>query len=127
MSYDTREPLLIQVSQPSDGLYRVALAGEIDLACAPELAQAFAAFSGTTYDRVVVDLSELSFIDSSGIKALIAAAKVIQAEGRVMTLVGAGPNVQRVLDIVNLSAVMPIERSEVGAAAQKVTSASRRS
>jgi anti-sigma B factor antagonist len=101
------------VTQPSDRGYLVALSGELDLAGVPALSERFAAFSDLASPRVVVDLSELRFIDSTGIRALMAAARAIGTNGGLMTLTAPRPNVQRVFDIVRLGDVILIEQSPV--------------
>jgi anti-anti-sigma factor len=106
---EARDRFRIAVSRPLERLSVVALAGELDLACAPELSRALADLAGTGCDRVVVELSELSFIDSTGIKALIAAARAMEEEGGALTLSAPTPNVARVFEIVKLSDVIPIE------------------
>lgn len=50
----------------------VAVAGELDLASAPELADALGDVDWEEFDRVVFDLQEVDFLDSSGLGALIA-------------------------------------------------------
>jgi anti-sigma B factor antagonist len=86
----------------------VALHGELDMAQAPVLTHAFAELSDSG-DEVVVDLSELSFIDSTGIQALINAAAVIRDHGGVMTLRAPKADIQRIFEIVRLGELLPIE------------------
>ena len=68
-----------QVTHEADGMTRVALAGELDMAVAPafraELERAV-----TEGASVIVDLRELEFMDSSGMHALAAA----EARARAM-------------------------------------------
>ncbi len=58
-------------STESDGATTITVAGEVDLATAPELRTALMAARGD----VTVDLAEVSFMDSSGLGALVAARK----------------------------------------------------
>jgi anti-sigma B factor antagonist len=58
-------------SLESDGATTVAVAGEIDLATAPALRAALLAATGD----LTVDLAAVSFMDSSGLGALVAAQK----------------------------------------------------
>ena len=80
----------------------VALHGELDIASAGGLADALVEVAGST---VVVDLSGLTFINSSGISALEAARSRILEKG-LGQLVLARPRemVRKVLEIVGLSA-----------------------
>jgi anti-anti-sigma factor len=56
----------------------------------------------------VVDLAELEFIDSSGVKMLLAAAKAIEADGRSMILAGPKLSVRRALEILRIDETVPI-------------------
>jgi anti-sigma B factor antagonist len=78
----------------------VALHGELDLASAEGLAGALVDLAGST---LVVDLADLSFMDSSGIGALVTARKRIRAQG-LGDLVVTRPTaiVQKALEIVGL-------------------------
>jgi anti-sigma B factor antagonist len=57
-------------SSRTDGTLIVDVVGEIDMATAPELAAAIGAADGGV-QRVVVDLSDVSFLDSSALNALV--------------------------------------------------------
>ncbi len=83
------------------GIHVVALSGELDAATSDGLADAIVRAAGST---VVVDLSGLTFMDSSGIGALVVAKKRIVAKGLgQLVLTRPGAAVSRVLDIVGLS------------------------
>jgi anti-sigma B factor antagonist len=77
----------------------VALQGELDMDTAAGLSAWLVEIAGSP---VVVDLSELTFIDSSGIAALATAKKRMTAEGNEMILTRPRPNVRRVLEILGL-------------------------
>jgi anti-anti-sigma factor len=53
-------------------------------------------------EQVVVDLSGLSFIDSSGISELLRIASTLDEQGRTLTIHDPSPAVQRVLEITGL-------------------------
>lgn len=111
MSDLSPELFAIDVSQPSKGLYVVSLTGEMDIATAPELPRRLETLHGAGPHQIVVDLANLTFIDSTGINALAVAAKAIQGNGGEMTLVAPTPHTQRVFEIVHLSEVVSIEQS----------------
>jgi len=84
------------------GLHIVALHGELDIVSAYGLALALVEVAGST---VVVDLSGLTFMDSSGISALVMARNRIVADGRgQLVLARPGAIVRRALEIVGLNA-----------------------
>lgn len=80
----------------------VALHGELDIVSAYELALALVEVAGST---VVVDLSDLTFMDSTGITALVMARKRILADGRgELVLTRPAGIVGKALEIVGLNA-----------------------
>ena len=111
MSEPSSELFVIDVTQPSPGLYVIALIGEMDIANAPEFAARIAGLGATGSDRVVIDLSALTFLDSSGINALVSAAKAIEAGGGEVTLAAPTSHIRQVFEIVHLSDVVSIEPS----------------
>ncbi len=68
----------LSISQ-HDGLSIVRMSGELDLASSDRLSALLSDLSDQT---VVVDLAELTFIDSSGIAALVAAKDRLRSAGR---------------------------------------------
>ena len=81
------------------GFHIVALHGELDLMSANGLTDALVELAGST---VVVDLSDLTFMDSSGIGALVRARNRIRADGQLM-LSRPGGIVRRALEIAGLT------------------------
>jgi len=75
----------------------VTVAGEIDVATAPQLT---AAIASVTEGPVVVDLSGVEFIDSSGIGALVAAHQLLAAAGRELRI---GPRSRTVAHVLSVS------------------------
>jgi anti-sigma B factor antagonist len=72
----------------------IALEGELDLATSPQL-EAACPEAARQARRVVIDLSGLSFIDSTGLRALLSANTSGQREGLELTLIR-GPERQGV-------------------------------
>jgi anti-sigma B factor antagonist len=83
------------------GVHVVALHGELDIVSADGLALALVEVAGSV---VVVDLSGLTFIDSSGISALVRARNRIVGDGRgQLVLTEPREIVRKALEIVGLS------------------------
>jgi anti-sigma B factor antagonist len=78
--------------------------GEVDLATAPHFARALHT-ACRKYDRLIVDLTRLRYLDGSGVKVLLEA---VDLEGKRFVLVGSSPTVHRVLDILRVGDMMPI-------------------
>ena len=79
----------------------IAVAGELDIATAPELCAQLDAVRAVRRPRVLVDLTDLTFCDSTGLRALMGAAREVRAQGGQFAIacppLGA---VARVLEIV---------------------------
>ena len=83
-----------------DDVHVISLHGELDLANAARVREALVEVAGST---VVVDLADLSFLDSSGIAALLGARKRILAAGHEIEMRGAQGMVRRVLELTGLT------------------------
>ena len=91
-------PLALSVEQ-QDGATVVSVAGEVDMITAPKLRECLLATQGD----VVVDLSAVSFLDSSGIAALINARSQLDAAGGNLTLRNPKGLIRRALEIIGLA------------------------
>jgi anti-sigma B factor antagonist len=89
--------------QPDPGLPgRFTLAGELDLASAPALVSAVETAIEAGHRDIVLDVRTLSFVDSTGISAMIRLSN--RLEGGSITLVGPQTHVARVLRLVRADA-----------------------
>ena len=79
---------------------RLRLCGELDLAFAPRLAEAIAehARRGAT---VILDLSELTFMDSSGLAEILKAHNESQLDGWELRITTASGAVDRIFDLTD--------------------------
>jgi anti-sigma B factor antagonist len=84
--------------EPFDNGTVVRAKGEIDMSVGPDLRAALDALSGTVW----VDLSELTFIDSTGIGALVNTRVRLRESGGELRLVNPRGAVSRVLEIMGL-------------------------
>ncbi|MGH8980799.1 MAG: STAS domain-containing protein [Acidimicrobiales bacterium] len=91
--------LEIQV-QDDDTSRRVHLRGEIDLATAHQLRDALVQHAKSS---LALDLSDVSFLDSSGIGVILSARERVVAEGRAFTIDDASESVRQVLAYSGLS------------------------
>jgi RND superfamily putative drug exporter len=89
-----------------DGRLRLRLDGELDLVTAPWLARRLRKIEAHRPPVLVIDLRDLTFMDSSGLRELFSAQRRARAEGRRLALVkGSGP-IDRVLEMVRADAAM---------------------
>ncbi|HZA26655.1 MAG TPA: STAS domain-containing protein [Actinomycetota bacterium] len=85
------------------------LQGEMDLASKEAFADALRSLTREDGD-ITLDLSDLTFIDSTGIQALIKAAENLQEEARLI-LHAPGKTVLRVFDLMRMDTVPRVEIS----------------
>jgi len=85
-----------------DGGPRVAVRGELDMATSPELTSALESLEKTEVQRVVVDLSKVTFIDSSAISALVRAKAALEARGAMLVIAPASRQVEMALRLCEL-------------------------
>ena len=90
----------LEVSTTSLGLWAVVrVDGEIDLDSAGELSEAALAAMQEIGPRVVLDLSGVTFMDSTGLKVLLAVHKRAELAGGRLVLAGPTRSVNRVVSI----------------------------
>jgi anti-sigma B factor antagonist len=76
---------------------------ELDLATAPGVQRDLERHIADGHRRVVVDMGETTFMDSSGLRALIVGRKRLEENGGTLLLSGCTPQVLRVLEATGLS------------------------
>ncbi|MDP9255602.1 MAG: STAS domain-containing protein [Actinomycetota bacterium] len=101
----------LHVSEAGGGRSVVAVAGELDIAGAPQLLSAVASLARPGTDAIAIDLSALTFIDSSGINALRSAVRSANARGVGAIVAAPSERVKRVLELVKLADVLRLEHS----------------
>jgi len=101
-------PLSISVADDGDGVRVVALTGELDFLSASDLGARLSDLRGQTGNAVVIDVSGLTFIDSTGLNVLVAGVQAIQATSSVV-VAGASKHVSRVFEIVRLGETVRVE------------------
>ncbi|MDO8210501.1 STAS domain-containing protein [Conexibacter sp. CPCC 206217] len=85
-------------------------AGELDLATAPQLLAALRAHDD--YERLVIDLRSLSFMDSSGLRLLVSERDRAVAGGYELRLVRGGAEIGRLLRLTRLDEKLPFVEAE---------------
>lgn len=96
------------------GRATLTLVGELDLATTPRLNQYLTMLARTHKGLVVIDLRQLTFLDSTGVTALVAADSYARRDGWNLAIVKGPPQVQRVLEICGLTEVLPLADEPLG-------------
>ena len=84
------------------------LEGEIDLHVSPRVAVSLRAMTEQKPGRLVVDLSRVTYIDSSGLAVLIEGMQNVEAYGGKLVLAGLQENVRPIFEIARLDQVFII-------------------
>lgn len=92
---------LAVVATATDGIRVLSLAGELDHDSGETLRQALAA-TGTEKPRIVLDMRQVTFMDSTGVNILIAAYRTISEAGGWVRLAAPSKTVLRVVQLVGI-------------------------
>ena len=87
---------------------RVSVVGELDAASAPRLQRSLDAVIGVSAGAVVLDMSGVSFIDSTGLRVLLVLQQRLSAQRRPLTLGDVSVQTRRLLDLSGLSSVLGV-------------------
>jgi anti-sigma B factor antagonist len=99
----------IRYEDVNENFRRIFLSGRLDTAGSEQITTQFGELVESTKRGVVVDLSEVTFLSSMGIRALIANAKAQQAKGGRMVLQVEGNDVVvRTLEATGIDELIPI-------------------
>ena len=107
---DLSPPVFEAKGEHQDGILRLWLSGELDLATVPIFEQALARADARACGVVALDLSEVSFIDVAGARAIVSARDSLAAEGRAMRIVGASAVACRVFELTGLTRYLDGQR-----------------
>ncbi|GGX41142.1 anti-sigma factor antagonist [Tateyamaria omphalii] len=108
-------------SRSEDSLQVVSVHdSRIDAAVAIEFKEAMRSATDSGDDTVVLDLSEVQFIDSSGLGAIVAAMKQM-GQSRKLALAGLTPTVEKVFRLTRMDSVFPVFPTLDGAIAELKT------
>jgi anti-sigma B factor antagonist len=96
----------IDAEQLPDGTRVLLLAGELDLYTAPDVEEALLELLSAGAMRVVVDLSDVTFIDSVALGVIVRARKELGTSGTLGVV--CPPGVSRFFEVAGLDRILPI-------------------
>ena len=85
----------------------VQVSGEVDLATCPQLRAQLIELVDQGVYHLIVDLEQVSFLDSSGIGVLIGALRRLREHGGSLRLTAPSPPVRRVLELTGVTTILP--------------------
>ena len=101
----------LQYSELDNNIRLIKLSGKFDIIGTGEIETKFTGYCAGSHIRVLVDLSEVDFLASIGIRLLMLTTKSIASRGGRMVLLNPIPEVQNVLEVTGIPAIIPIYSS----------------
>ena len=95
------------VTEPSPEGVRVLARGELDMYTAEDVTHILASVEAGEPGEVVLDLSEVTFIDSTGLRLIVAASVRSTRNGNHLSIVPS-PAVDRVIDLCDIREQLPL-------------------
>jgi anti-anti-sigma factor len=99
----------VTVETTPSGVVILHVVGELDMATCRRVEDTMR--TAVPASRVIIDLSKCSFLDSAGLRFLIAAHRDVASAGGTMELVAADSGIVRVLDLTNVDTMMTVHES----------------
>ena len=102
----------------------LSVGGDLDVVGAPDLRQAVVTAVADGSRLLALDLSELDFVDSFGIGAVVGALKRLRQRGGDLALVCPSPRIRRVFEICDLDRILALHDS-IGGVAEDAAASTR--
>jgi anti-sigma B factor antagonist len=96
---------------------KIALEGRLDTAGVSRIEIPFGARAAAGGRAVIVDLSQVSFIASLGVRLFISSARALAAKGGRMVLFAPTAGVAEIIDVMGLGEIIPVVADEPAALA----------
>jgi anti-sigma B factor antagonist len=107
---DSKNYVTIEATQTGSSVV-LKIAGRMDAESAEDFDQACASWADRGVSKMVLDLSELTYVSSMGLRSLVLTAKLMQSHNGTLRLCGVSGFVQQILEITRLNTVFTISES----------------
>jgi anti-sigma B factor antagonist len=104
------QPLFETRVEGHDGVAVMALSGELDMAAAPILRENLARLEDRGAATIMLDLGEVTFIDSTGVHEFVEARSRAQDNGHRLRLSGASPAARRLFELTGTRFLLDEQR-----------------
>lgn len=104
---------------PNETTRILDLSGEVDVYTSPQLKQDLVQLAESGVKHVIINLSKVEYLDSTGLGVLIGGLKRMREHDGNMALVGPGMRILRIFEITGLDKIFDIYPTEEEAAASE--------
>ncbi len=105
---DDKPQFRVELEKPRDDAVVVVLEGEIDIYSAPRFKEVLLRGIDGGAHSIVVDLSKVTFIDSTALGVLVSGAKRVRPEKGTLDIVCKDENITRIFEITGLDRIFGI-------------------
>jgi anti-sigma B factor antagonist len=95
----------ISEERRAGGVVIISVEGRLNAVTTGELKDKIKALIGEAFIHIVLNLSDTSFIDSSGLSAIVSALKGVREKDGSLKLVGVNANVKKVFELTRLERI----------------------
>ena len=110
-------PPVFQVEATSSGAPGVIVHGEVDISTASQLTEALEAAIRDSLGAFVIDLSDVQFVDSSGVNVLVRARAVLGSQERALAVVCPPGPARRIFEVAGIADLLALFDTREAAAA----------
>jgi anti-sigma B factor antagonist len=105
--HDAQRALFHVDVEPERDVVRICPAGEVDLATVGVVRERVADVTSAGFRRVVIDLRQVTFLDSTGLRLLLELNAASQSDGWELGVIQGSAEVQRVFEVTGLRSLLP--------------------
>jgi anti-anti-sigma factor len=102
----------LEIKNQSDQITHLALRGRLDTAGVGEVELKFTSHTVPRAKPLLLDMSEVTFVTSLGLRMLLTIAKALDRRGVKMVLLSPQPAVREVLSLSGFDRLMPVHTDE---------------
>ncbi len=96
------------IKELENNVTHIILQGEVDYVTYPDLRKLFSKLISEGKNKLIIDLMNITYIDSSGLGAIASAHVKVNSVGGFIKLINSKPDTKKILDIAGISKVIPV-------------------
>ncbi|HET8673019.1 MAG TPA: STAS domain-containing protein [Thermoleophilaceae bacterium] len=102
----------IVIEQRTSGVTRVRICGEADIRTAPEIQERLGELAREPRERLLIDLSEATFLDSTALAVLLETDRRLRARRGRLAVLCPDPAMRELFVLVGHNLIFPVEETE---------------